>query len=216
MEQDEKRIVKVGSRLSSYIGAKAPHDKKLQAASMQVEFPLRETLIMLCYLGRDPDKDISSRARKNLIPAARAWYTRPDKPQLPDPIHEIVMKVIEQVGPGDVPDEGAEESGAVQGQIGLFGLAELIQTIDHNHRTVRITLQRNGHSAVVFTDRGRVVGAVMGAEDGLEALYRSFAWTDAMFDYVHGYPGTFRNRIKANTLNLVMDALERMPPEEPL
>ncbi|GEM_PF-3683338 len=67
MTVSDKRIVKVGSRLAKYIGTKATREQKLQAASMQVEFSLRDTLIMLSYLGRDPDEDVASKARRNLI-----------------------------------------------------------------------------------------------------------------------------------------------------
>ncbi len=70
----------------------------MQAAAMQAEFTLRDTLIILCYLSREPDHEIAAQARKNLIPAARSWYTRPDRPELPEPIHDIVLKVIEKVG----------------------------------------------------------------------------------------------------------------------
>jgi hypothetical protein len=59
MEASERKFVKVGARLTKFIGAKASREKKLQAASMQAEFTLRDTLIMLCYLGRDSDKEIA-------------------------------------------------------------------------------------------------------------------------------------------------------------
>ncbi|MEJ2715847.1 MAG: DUF4388 domain-containing protein, partial [Deltaproteobacteria bacterium] len=173
------------------------------------------TLIMLCYLGRDPDREIATRARKNLIPAARTWHTRPDRPELPEPIHEIVMKVIEKVGPGKEDEISSEQEECVEGHIGLLGLGEIIQSVDHNNRTVCITLRRDGNAATVFTENGRVVGAVCDEEDGLDALYRAFGWGDALFSYVHQEPGAFKNRIQVSTLNLVMDALERAPDEDP-
>jgi len=215
MESDEKKVVKVGSRLSKYIGSKASREKKLQAAALRAEFTLVDTLIMLCYLGRDPDKEISTLARTNLIPAARAWSNREDRPDLPAPIHEIVMKVIETVGPGEKESELVEEGESVEGNIGLLGLGEIIQSIDHNNRTVHITLRHNGDQATVFTHEGKVVGAVAGEVDGLEALYSAFGWGDATFMYVHSPVGEFKNRIEVNTLNLVMDALERAPEHDP-
>jgi len=214
MTVSDKRIVKVGSRLAKYIGTKATREQKLQAASMQVEFSLRDTLIMLSYLGRDPDEDVASKARRNLIPAARSWYTRPDRPELPEPIQEVVLKVIERVGLGEDEKASAELAGVVEGNIGLFGLGEMIQAVDHNNRTVCITLRRNGDATRVFTERGRVVGAVCGDQDGLEVLYQAFGWPDATFTYAHEPPGPFMNRIHANTLNLVMDALERAPEQD--
>ena len=215
MSDDERKIVSIGSRLSKYIGSKATREKKLQAAAMQAEFTLHDTLIILCYLGRDPDPEISSQARKNLIPAARNWYARPDRPELPEPIHEIVMKVIEKVGVGDRQQDFMAELGAVTGNIGLLGLGEIIQAIDHNNRSVRITLERQGDTAEVFTENGKVVGAIAGQEDGLKALYQVFGWLDATFNYAHSGPGTFENRIKVNTLTLVMDALEHAPEDDP-
>lgn len=215
MAEGDKRVVAVGARLTKYIGAKATRDKKLQAASMMAEFTLHDTLIILCYLGRDPDPEISSQARKNLIPAARSWYSRPDRPELPEPIYEIVMKVIERVGLGEAEEDAALSKEFVTGHIGLLGLGEIIQAVDHNNRTVRITLRRNGDTARVFTESGKVIGAVLGEDDGLEALYKAFGWLDATFDYLHAEPQGFRNRIKVNTLTLVMDALEYSPDEDP-
>ncbi len=214
MADADKKVVKVGSKLSKYIGSKAPRDKKLQAASMQAEFTLADTLIMLCYLGRDPDPEISALARQNLIPSARAWYSREDRPDLPDPVREVVMKVIEKIGLG-AKAAGPSETDLVFGNIGLLGLGEIIQAVDHNNRTVSITLRRNGDVARVFTDQGKVVGAVCGHDDGLDALYRTFGWADAAFEYCHGTAGDFKNRIRVNTLNLVMDALEYAPEQDP-
>ena len=214
MPVSDKKIVKVGSRLAKYIGAKATREQKLQAASMQVEFALTDTLIMLCYLGRDPDDEVSAKARQNLIPAARAWYSRPDRPELPEPIHHIVHKIIEKIGIDGESEVIGESAGVVEGDIGLLGLGEIIQAVDHNNRTVCITLRRKGDLARVFTKRGRVVGAVWEDQDGLEALYQAFGWLDASFTYAHQPPGPFRNEIRSSTLNLVMDALERVPDQD--
>lgn len=215
MDDSDKKTVKVGSRLAKFIGSKATRDKKLQAASMQAEFTLKDTLVMLCYLSRDSDQEISTQARKNLIPAARSWHSRPDKPELPGPIHEIVMKVIEKVGTGEEEAAAEEEETVVRGNIGLLGLGEIIQAIDHNNRTVTITLKRNGDTARVLTEKGKVVGAVCGDDDGMEALYKAFSFADAEFTYVHEEPTGFNNHLKVNTLTLVMDALDYFPDQDP-
>jgi hypothetical protein len=214
MADSEKQIVAVGPRLSKFIGAKATREKKLQAASMQAEFTLRDTLIILCYLAKDSDPEISAQARKNLIPAVRGWYSRPDKPELPEPIYQIVMQVIARIGTGE-KDKNAEDDEIVTGNIGLLGLGEIIQAIDHNNRTVRITLIHEGVQATIFTLNGKVIGAVCEKDDGIDALYRAFSWIDAPFRYEHGEPGDFNNKIKMNTLNLVMDALDHAPEEDP-
>lgn len=182
---------------------------------MQAEFTLHDTLVILCYLGKDSDPEIASQARKNLIPAARNWYARPDRPELPEPIYEIVMKVIERVGIGEKQEEIGPEGEIVRGNIGLLGLGEIIQAIDHNNRNVRIILERDGESVTIFTEHGKVVGAVSGHLDGMEALHRAFGWIDADFRYEHAPLGEFNNRIKLNTLTLVMDALEHAPDEDP-
>jgi hypothetical protein len=215
MSDPDKRIVTISSRIAKFIGAKATREKKLQAASMQAEFTLRDTLVILCYLAREPDPEIAEQARRNLIPAARNWSSRPDRPELPEPIHEIVMKVLERVGHGEQKEAAAEEEQAVTGNIGLLGLGEIIQSVDHNNRTIAIMLDHGGEKATVYTEKGKVVGAVAGDKDGMEALYRAFGWMDASFRYLHTPPGDFANRIKANTLTLVMDALEYAPDEDP-
>ncbi|MBM3301945.1 MAG: DUF4388 domain-containing protein, partial [Deltaproteobacteria bacterium] len=183
MEGGDKKVVKVGSRLAKYIGAKADRDKRMQAAAMQAEFTLHDTLIILCYLGRDPDREIATQARKNLIPAARTWYTRPDRPELPEPIYEIVMKVIERVGLGDSQEQLPEGDETVRGNVGLLGLGEIIQAVDHNNRSVAITMEREDETVTVFTDQGKVVGAVSAELDGLPALYKAFGWIDANLNY---------------------------------
>ncbi len=215
MPNGEKKIVSVGSRLAGFIGAKASREKKLQAAAMQAEFTLHDTLIILSYLSRDTDPEISSQARKNLIPAARNWFNRPDRPELPEPIREIVMKVIEKVGLGEKAETGGPAGQTVGGNIGLLGLGELLQAIDHNNRTAHITLSRAEDTATVYTESGKVVGAVAGEEDGLGAVYKAFGWIDASFRYVHALPGDFSNRININTLNLVMAALDHTPDVDP-
>ena len=216
MSNGEKKIVAVGSRLAGFIGAKASREKKLQAAAMQAEFTLHDTLIILCYLSRDPDPQISSQARKNLIPAARNWFNRPDRPELPEPIREIVLKVIEKVGLGEKAETVAPGYGeTVGGNIGLLGLGEVLQAIDHNNRTVHITLSHEEETATVYTESGKVVGAVAGEDDGLGAIYKAFGWIDASFRYVHALPRDFSNRININTLNLVMAALEHTPDVDP-
>ncbi len=216
MAEIGKKVVTVGARLSKFIGSKATREKKLQAASMQAEFTLRDTLIILCYLAKDPDPEISSQARKNLIPAARGWYTRPDRPELPEPVLEIVTRVIDKIGVGDKHEELSADDEIVNGNIGLLGLGEIIQAVDHNNRTVRIALDNPEANAIIYTENGKVIGAVCGDDDGLDALYRAFSWLDAPFRYTHGEPGDFKNRIKINTLNLVMDALDHAPEEDPL
>jgi hypothetical protein len=215
MPEGEKKIVTVGSRLSKFIGSKASREKKMQAASMQAEFTLRDTLIILCYLSKDPDHEIAVQARKNLIPAARSWRQRPDRPELPEPIYEIVMKVIEKIGIGEKEASYGADDQAVRGNIGLLGLGEIIQAVDHNNRTAAISLKKGDESARVYAENGKVVGAVAGDDDGLTALYRAFSWVDASFQYLLSPPGAFKNRIRANTLNLVMDALEHAPDEDP-
>ncbi|GEM_PF-382199 len=215
MASPEKKTVSISSRVAGFIGSKATRKKKLQAASMQVEFTLRDTLVMLCYLSRDPDPEISSQARKNLIPATRRWHSRPDRPELPEPILEVVTKVIERIGAKKESAAEAEDRDEVRGNIGLLGLGEIIQAVDHNNRTVSITLHFDQETAVVYTETGKVVGAVAGDTDGLDALYKAFGWQNARFTYTHAMPGPFDQRIQANTLNLVMDALEHVPDEDP-
>ncbi len=153
MTDEDKKIVSIGSRVASYIGSKATREKKMQAAAMQVEFTVRDTLIILCYLAKDSDPEIRSQARKNLIVAARSWSARPDRPDLPEPIYQVVSQVIGKIG---MPEKGTESKAGkeeVTGNIGLLGLGEIIQTIDHNHRTVCIMLSQDGETATVYSDR---------------------------------------------------------------
>jgi hypothetical protein len=215
MADSDKKVVTISSRLAKFIGSKATREKKMQAAAMQAEFTLRDTLVILCYLAKDSDPEIADQARRNLIPASRTWFTRPDRPELPAPIYAIVTKVLEKVGVGATEEAAAAEDTLVTGDIGLLGLGEIIQSVDHNNRTVWITLERQGEKATVFTEKGKVVGALSGEKDGMEALYKAFGWVDASFTYKHNAPEGFNNTIKANTLTLVMDALEYAPDEDP-
>ena len=85
--------------------------------------------------------------------------------------------------------ESEVEKEVVTGNIGLLGLGEIIQTIDHNHRTIRMTLSHAGETATVYTDKGRVIGALVNDLDGLEALYKAFGWIEADFSYEHSESG---------------------------
>ncbi len=76
-------------------------------------------------------------------------------------------------------------------------------------------LDQAGETVTVYADRGKVIGAVAHDLDGLEALYKAFGWIEAGFSYMHSEPGPFQNRINVNTLNLVMDALERGTDRDP-
>ena len=215
MASSGKKKVAVSQRLSKYIGAKATREKKLQAASMQAEFTLYDTLVMLCYLARDPDTEIATQARKNLIPAARSWYSRPDKPELPEPVYQIVEKVLNRVGLGERAQSEDNSGEIVQGNIGLLGLGEIIQAVDHNIRTAAIHLKREDESTSVYTENGKVVGAVCGNDDGMDVLLSAFAWVDADFWYAHEPPGNIKNRIRVNTTKLVMDAFEYALDDDP-
>ena len=73
----------------------------------------------------------------------------------------------------------------------MLGLGEVLQAIDHNNRTVHITLSRAEETATVYTESGKVVGAVAGEDDGLDAVYKAFGWIDASFRYVHASPKDF-------------------------
>jgi hypothetical protein len=174
---------------------------------MQAEFTLQDNLIILSYLSRDTDPEISSQARKNLIPAARNWFNRPDRPELPEPIREIVMKVIEKVGLGEKAETGvqpakpwAEISGCWAGE---FQAIDLITAQLHHLNRAKIP-RRSTRKAERWWGGG-------GQRDGLGAVYKAFGWIDASFQYVHALPGDFSNRIDINTLNLVMGALSHTP-----
>jgi hypothetical protein len=215
MPDQGKKTVSIGPRLAKFIGSKATREKKMQAAAMQAEFTLHDTLIILCYLSRDEDPEIATQARTNLIPAARTWYGRPDRPELPEPIHDIVIKVIDRVGLGEKSAETSALTNAVQGHVGLLGLGEIIQAVDHNNRTVAIKLERNGETSTVYTENGKVVWALSDTAEGLPALHQAFGWADATFSYLHASPPPVETPLKINTLNLVMDALEYAPDDDP-
>jgi len=77
----------------------------------------------------------------------------------------------------------AEGSGPGKGQFSatfeVFSFLDLIQTLGHGFKSVRIDLTRSdGEQGVLFMEKGRIIHATAGEEAGAAAVYRVIAWED--------------------------------------
>ena len=69
--------------------------------------------------------------------------------------------------------------GEFSASFSAFSFLDLIQTLGHGLKSVRIEITGGmGESAVIFLDRGRLVHAACGHLSGAEAIYRVISWED--------------------------------------
>jgi DNA-binding response OmpR family regulator len=76
-------------------------------------------------------------------------------------------------------NQGSAVPGQFSATFEVFSFLDLIQTLRHGFKSVRIDLSRgDGESAVLFMEKGRLVHGSAGRTQGPEAVYRVIAWED--------------------------------------
>lgn len=77
------------------------------------------------------------------------------------------------------PSQAAPSGGEFAASFGAFSFLDLIQTLGHGLKSVRVELSGNGaEQAVIYLERGRLVHARCGTLSGVEAVYRVISWED--------------------------------------
>ncbi len=74
---------------------------------------------------------------------------------------------------------GQAGSGQFSATFEVFSFLDLVQTLGHGFKSVRIDLSKSdGEQATIFMEKGRLVHAVAGKRSGADAVYRVIAWED--------------------------------------
>jgi len=88
----------------------------------------------------------------------------------------------------------------------VFSFLDLIQTLGHGKKSVRIDLTRSdGDQATLFMERGRLVHGTAGEETGNEAVYRVIAWEEDGEFTVHQEETFPEPTIQASVESLLME-----------
>jgi hypothetical protein len=88
----------------------------------------------------------------------------------------------------------------------VFSFTDLVQTLGHGFKSVRIDLARsNGETATLFMDNGRLVHGTAGEHTGPEAVYRVISWEGDGEFTVHQETVFPEPTIQASTESLLME-----------
>jgi DNA-binding response OmpR family regulator len=115
-------------------------------------------------------------------------------------LNHAIRSLARQMGPG----RGG--SGQFSATFEVFSFLDLVQTLGHGHKSVRIDLTKgDGEQATLFMEKGRPVHAVAGDRKGAEAVYRVIAWEDDGEFTVHKEEGFPEATIQLPTESLLME-----------
>ena len=95
------------------------------------------------------------------------------------------------------------------GTLGLFSLVDLFQLLSSSSRTGRLVIDHPNGVARVYFDKGRVVHAEFGPQQGDEAVYALFGDERGSFEFSLGLPAP-RVTVNTATDNLLLEAIRRL------
>lgn len=107
---------------------------------------------------------------------------------------------------------GRDGAGQFSATFEVFSFMDLIQTLGHGMKSVRIELSRGdgGEQARLFMERGRLIHATAGESTGAEAVYRIIEWEDEGEFTVHQESVFPTPAIVASTESLLMEGCRRL------
>jgi CheY-like chemotaxis protein len=101
---------------------------------------------------------------------------------------------------------GRRAPGQFSATFEVFSFLDLIQTLGHGFKSVRIDLARSdGEEATLFMEKGRLVHGTAGPHSGAEAVYQVIAWEDDGEFTVHQETDFPEATIQASTESLLME-----------
>lgn len=103
-------------------------------------------------------------------------------------------------------------SGAPQGfagDLGAFGLADLIQTIAMGGRTGRLTARSGGKRGELWFREGRLIHAEAGSLSGDPSVYEMLGWNEGAFAVDYGLE-TDKRSIEQEATYLVLEGVRRL------
>ena len=101
------------------------------------------------------------------------------------------------------------QSGVVfSGDLEYLNLGELIQLIGSNGSTgmLRIISKYVENPGLVYFREGNPINATAGAQNGLEALYALFGWTEGDFEFVRQTVDV-KHVIKSSRMEIILEGL---------
>jgi hypothetical protein len=101
---------------------------------------------------------------------------------------------------------GTGNSGQFSATFEVFSFLDLIQTLGHGFKSVRIDLSGpDGDEATLFMEKGHLIHGVAGPMEGPEAVYRVIAWDDKGEFTVHQEHEFPEPNIQASIESLLME-----------
>ena len=100
-------------------------------------------------------------------------------------------------------------AGGFAGDLGAFGLADLIQTIALGGRTGRLTIRTRSAVGELWFREGSLLHAEVGPLSGEPAVYEMLGWTEGDFTVEYG-PETVKRSIEQEATVLVLEGLRRL------
>jgi DNA-binding response OmpR family regulator len=94
------------------------------------------------------------------------------------------------------------------GALALDGLPDLIQLCALSTATSALRVRRDGHIGTIWFDRGNVVHAEEGSQEGTEAFFEIMRWTGGEFSVERGAV-TRKRTVMSRPTELLMEALRR-------
>lgn len=115
-------------------------------------------------------------------------------------LNHAIRNQAKREAPGGAPP------GQFSATFEVFSFLDLIQTLGHGFKSVRIDLARgNGETAVLFMENGRLVHGSAGKHQGPEAVYEIIAWEDEGEFTVHKEETFPEATIQDSTESLLME-----------
>lgn len=101
---------------------------------------------------------------------------------------------------------GRGTSGQFSATMEVFSFLDLVQTLGHGRKSVRIDLSGGtGEEATLFMEKGSLIHGTAAGETGAEAVYRIIAWEDDGEFTVHQETKFPEATIQASTESLLME-----------
>ena len=123
-------------------------------------------------------------------------------------LDEVLARIEQAFRRVDAAKAVSGESREIEGNLAQIPIADLLQILAVNHKTGRLTVEREGERAEIALREGRVVDARMGAAQGEKALWRLLTRREGQFAFVPGAPAG-ADRIDRKVDELVLEGLRQ-------
>lgn len=124
-------------------------------------------------------------------------FTHPD---------EIVTSIKNVMQEPSTPD--TDSSGGLTGDLDQMNLVELIQSMDMNAKTGKLSLMSFGKKGYLFFEKGKVIDASAGKLRGDLAVFRMLSWDNGFFSFQNGVLADER-RVLMRSQSLILEGLRQ-------